>query len=157
MSDELSRLASPIGRLGLDLSGSYVAQWKQQLDGVNYTAAVGRAVVGAIPRWRHYLSLKWDYGPWSATLAQTLSSGYIDENLNAAGKNAESYQRRLDVQGKYNGFKNATICAGHQKSFRSHAALQQSKHLRPGDERSPIRDPRGGCSMRNCRLRSNRQ
>jgi iron complex outermembrane receptor protein len=107
-----------IGRFGLSLSGSYVAQWKQQLDGVNYISAVGRSVVGAVPRWRHYLSLKWDQGPWGATLAQTFSCGYIDENLNAAGK-----ERRVgsydvwDAQGTYTGFRNTTIALGIRNLF----------------------------------------
>jgi iron complex outermembrane receptor protein len=109
---------SSIGRFGLNLSGAYVGQWKQQLDGVNYISAVGRSVVGAVPRWRHYFSLKWDHGPWGATLAQTFSCGYIDENLNAAGK-----ERRVgtydvwDAQGTYTGFRNTTIALGIRNLF----------------------------------------
>ena len=85
---------------------------------MNYISAVGRSVVGAIPRWRHYLPLKWDSGPWGATLAQTFLSGFIDENLNAAGKERRvgSYEV-WDAQGTYTGFKNTTIELGIRNLF----------------------------------------
>jgi iron complex outermembrane recepter protein len=108
-----------IGRFGVKFNGTYVAQWQQQLDAVNFTSAVGRNVVGeAIPRWRHYLALSWNYGPWSGALTQSFSSGYIDEKLNAAGN-----ERRVgtydvwNTQGTYTGFRGTTIALGINNLF----------------------------------------
>jgi iron complex outermembrane receptor protein len=108
-----------IGRFGLKFNGTYVAQWQQQLDAVSYISGVGRnAVQEAIPRWRHYLALNWNYSAWGATLAQTFSSGYIDENLNAAKE-----ERRVgtndvwNAQGTYTGFQNTTIVLGIKNLF----------------------------------------
>ena len=103
----------------MQFNGTYVAQWQQQLDGVNYISGVGRNAIGeAIPRWRHYLALNWNCGPWGATLAQNFSSGYIDEKLNASNN-----ERRVgtndvwNAQGTYTGFKNATIALGIKNLF----------------------------------------
>ena len=52
-------------------------------------------------------------GPWSATLAQSFSAGYIDANVNASNR-----ERRVgayetwDVQLDYRGFTNLKIAAG---------------------------------------------
>ena len=109
-----------IGRFGLNFNGTYVAQWRQQLDAVNYTAAVGRNAVGeAIPRWRHYLALNWNYGPWGATLAQNFSSGYIDENFINAAKDERGVgtYEVWDAQGIYTGIRSATIALGIKNLF----------------------------------------
>jgi iron complex outermembrane recepter protein len=109
---------TPIGRFGVNLSGTYIAQWQQQLDGVTYVSAVGRSVVGAIPRWRHYLSLTWNYGPWGGTLAQTFSTGYIDENLNAAKEERRVGSNDVwNAQGTYTGFKDTTLVLGIKNVF----------------------------------------
>ena len=105
--------ATPLGRFAFNLNGTYIAQWQQQLDGVNFVSAVGRSVVGPVPRWRHYLTLNWSNGPWGGTLAQTFSSGYTDANLDGAGR-----ERRVgafdiwDLQGTYTGFENTKIALG---------------------------------------------
>ena len=109
----LRSVDTPLGRVRLDMNGTYVAQWKQQLDGLTWTSAAGRNVVGAIPRWRHSATLNWTSGPWSATLAQSFSAGYIDANVNASNR-----ERRVgayetwDVQLDYRGFTNLKIAAG---------------------------------------------
>jgi iron complex outermembrane receptor protein len=111
--------ATPAGRFALQFNGTYVAQWEQQLDAVNYVSAVGRnAVGGAVPRWRHYSMLGWNYGSWTATLAQTFSSSYTDERRNALGE--ERTVGTSDVwnaQGTYAGFKNTMIAAGIKNLF----------------------------------------
>ena len=103
-----------IGRFGLNFNGTYVAEWQQQLDGVNYVSGVGRNAVGeAIPRWRHYLALNWNHGPWGATLAQNFSSGYIDEKLNASNNERRVGTNEIwNAQGTYSGFRNATMTLG---------------------------------------------
>jgi iron complex outermembrane receptor protein len=111
--------ATEAGRFGIRLSGTYIARWQQQLDGINYTSGVGRnAVQQAIPRWRHHLALDWNHGPWGATLAQDFSSGYIDENLDGFGN-----ERRVgtgdvwDAQAVYTGFTNTTVTFGIKNVF----------------------------------------
>jgi iron complex outermembrane recepter protein len=108
-----------IGRFSLNLNGTYISQWEQQLDGVNYVSGLGRNAVGeAIPRWRHYLALNWSYGPWGATVAQNFSLGYIDEKLNASGN-----ERRVgtndvwDAQSTYTGLRDTTITLGIKNLF----------------------------------------
>ena len=114
-------METAVGRFGLQLNGTYVAQWQQQLDAVNYTPAVGRnAVQEAIPRWRHYLALNWNYGSWGATLAQNFSSGYTDENFIDLAKTIERRVGAYEVwnaQGTYAGFRNATIALGIKNLF----------------------------------------
>jgi iron complex outermembrane receptor protein len=107
------------GRLVFNLNGTYVSQWQQQLDGVHYTAAVGRSVVGAVPRWRHYLTLHWSYGPWGATLAQVFSSSYTEINPSTLNNN----ERKVgaydiwNLQGTYNGLRNTTLTLGIKNLF----------------------------------------
>jgi iron complex outermembrane receptor protein len=109
---------TPVGKFSVALTGTYVAEWKQQFDGVNYISGVGRSVGGYIPRWRHYLVLGWASGPWGATLAQTFSSSYIDANLNAAkqARTVGSYEN-WDAQATYGGLPNTALAFGIKNLF----------------------------------------
>ena len=110
--------ATSFGRLAFNLNGTYVDKWQQQLDGVHYIAAVGRSVVGAVPRWRHYATLYWNYGPWGATLAQVYSSGYTE--VNPAPPNNERKVGAYDIwnlQGTYSGLKNTMLTLGIKNLF----------------------------------------
>jgi iron complex outermembrane receptor protein len=110
--------ATPLGRFGFALNGTYISEWQQQLDGVNYTSAVGNTVVGPIPRWRHQLALNWDSGPWGGTLVQTFQNGYSEPDILTCDDNGNCGNRRVgsysvwDVQGSYAGFKNTKIVLG---------------------------------------------
>jgi iron complex outermembrane receptor protein len=106
------------GRLSFTLNGTYVDKWQQQLDGVHYLAAVGRSIVGAVPRWRHYATLYWNYGPWTATLAQVYSSGYTE--VNPTTPNNERKVGTYDIwnlQGTYSGLKNTMLTLGIKNLF----------------------------------------
>jgi iron complex outermembrane receptor protein len=106
------------GRLGFNLNGTYVDTWQQQLDGIHYIAAVGRSVVGAVPRWRHYATLYWNYGPWGATFAQVYSSGYTE--VNPSFPNNERKVGVYDIwnlQGTYSGLKNTMLTVGIRNLF----------------------------------------
>jgi iron complex outermembrane receptor protein len=78
----------------------------------------GNVVTGVTPRWKHYATATWEYGPWSATLAQTYQSSYID-----AGTDNDGNLRRVgslslwDIQGTYAGFKNWTLTLGVKNLF----------------------------------------
>jgi len=73
---------TPIGRFGAHLSGTYVLQSKiQNSVGDDYLSNLGRFVTDSVvQRWRHTITFDWDQGPFSASLSNTYSSGYEDQN-----------------------------------------------------------------------------
>jgi len=73
---------TPIGRFGAHLSGTYVLQSKiQNSVGDDYLSNLGRFVTDSVAqRWRHTITFDWDQGPFSASLSNTYSSGYEDQN-----------------------------------------------------------------------------
>jgi iron complex outermembrane receptor protein len=107
------------GRFGFNLSGTYVHDWREQLDGVNYVSLLGSHINGvAIQRWRHYLTVNWDYGLWAATLAETFILGYTDAQLNAAGNERRVGNYEVwDVQGTYSGIRSLKIALGIKNLF----------------------------------------
>ena len=110
--------STSFGRLAFNLNGTYVDRWQQQLDGIHYIAAVGSSVVGAVPRWRHYATLYWNYAAWTATLAQVYSSGYTE--VNPTFPNNERKVGAYDIwnlQGTYSGLKNTILTLGIKNLF----------------------------------------
>lgn len=117
--------ATDIGRFGFTLNGTYVTEWKLQPDGLNYESALGRiAVVGPLPRWKHYAALNWAFGAWGATLAQTYQSGYEDANIFprrvspevAVPRQVASYSV-WDLQARYSGWPDTVIVLGVKNLF----------------------------------------
>ncbi|MGZ5065468.1 MAG: TonB-dependent receptor plug domain-containing protein [Usitatibacter sp.] len=110
------------GRLRLDLTGTYfIRNDSQQPDG-SYAGFVSNTfqsnVVGVIPRWKHYASLGWDSGPWSATFAQTYQSGYVDAQTDGNGDlRRVSSMSLFDIQGQYTGFRHFTLILGVKNVF----------------------------------------
>jgi iron complex outermembrane recepter protein len=108
---------SSAGRVRLDLSGTYyIRNDTQNLDG-SYTGGVsnenGQVVTGVLPRWKHYASITWDRGPWSARVGQTYQSGYVDVQTDGNGDlRRVSSMSLYDVQGAYSGWKNLTFVLG---------------------------------------------
>ncbi|MYN17351.1 TonB-dependent receptor [Rugamonas sp. FT107W] len=70
------------GNFGGHLSGTYVLNSKiQNAVGDPYLSNLGRFVTdGVVQRWRHTVTFDWDLGPYSASLSNTYSSGYQDQN-----------------------------------------------------------------------------
>ena len=70
------------GRFGGHLSGTYVLGSKIQTSpGDTFVSNLNRFVTdGVVQRWRHTITLDWDSGPYSASLSNTYSSGYDDQN-----------------------------------------------------------------------------
>ncbi len=64
-------------------------------------------------RWRHNAAVRWAQGPWSLTLSQRYSGGYVDQNLVA-----DKYKQKVSANSiwalaaTYTGFKNLTLSAG---------------------------------------------
>ncbi len=105
------------GRLRFDISGTYYTRYDaQQTDG-SYLGAVsnnaGATVSGTTPRWRHYASLTWENGPWTATLANHHQSAYRDVGTDANDNfRTVSAMSLWDLQGTYSGLKNLTFTLG---------------------------------------------
>jgi len=105
------------GRLRFDISGTYYTRYDaQQTDG-SYVGAVSNnfaaIVSGIIPRWRHYASLSWEKGPWTATLANNHQSAYRDVGTDANDNfRTVSALSLWDLQGTYSGWKNLTFTLG---------------------------------------------
>jgi iron complex outermembrane receptor protein len=110
------------GRMTFDVSGTYYLRYDAQNPDGSYTGAVGTAfatvVTGVIPRWKHYASLTWDQGPWSATLAQTYQSSYTDQQTDLDGNLRTVGSLSIwDLQGSYTGFKNLKLTLGVKNLF----------------------------------------
>ncbi|WP_332878569.1 TonB-dependent receptor [Massilia sp. S19_KUP03_FR1] len=73
---------TPLGRFGGRLNGTYVlASRIQNAPGDDFVSNLNRFVTdGVVQRWRHTISVDWDHGPLSASLQNTWSSGYEDQN-----------------------------------------------------------------------------
>jgi iron complex outermembrane recepter protein len=105
------------GKFTFNLSGTYYLLYDQQQTDGSYAGfvsnALGNATPGVIPRWKHYATVNWEYGPWGATLANTFQSSYTD-----AQTDLDNNQRTVgalslwDVQGTYTGFKNWILTLG---------------------------------------------
>ncbi|NHZ36703.1 TonB-dependent receptor [Massilia rubra] len=71
-----------LGRFGARLNGTYVLDSKiQTATGDPYISNLGKFVTDSVvQRWRHTVSLDWDQGPLSATVSNSFSAGYDDQN-----------------------------------------------------------------------------
>jgi iron complex outermembrane receptor protein len=69
------------------------------------------------------MSLTWDRGPWSATLAQTYQTSYTDQQFADIFSDVPSVPRTVgslslwDLQGSYTGFKNWRLTLGVKNLF----------------------------------------
>lgn len=78
----LRRVDTAVGRFGARLNGTYVLDSKIQTSpGDAYISNLGRFVTDSVvQRWRHTLTLDWERGALSASLSNTFSSAYEDQN-----------------------------------------------------------------------------
>jgi iron complex outermembrane receptor protein len=79
---DLHRIDSAIGRFGGRLNGTYVLDSKIQTSpGDAFISNRGRFVTDSVvQRWRHTVTFDWELGPLSASLSNTFSSSYEDQN-----------------------------------------------------------------------------
>jgi len=112
--------ATQIGQFTLSLAGTYVIDYDRTGPYSNtFPAGAGARSTftnGAIARWRHYATLDWTYGPWGATLANTMQSGYAEtcnegDTSGCATRRVGSYSI-WDLQGRYTGAKDWTMMLG---------------------------------------------
>ena len=111
------------GRLSFGLAATYYLTYDVQDPDGSFRGIVGNSLnrtltTGVIPRWKHYASLTWEQGPWSATLAQTYQTSYTDQlpDLNGDPRTVGSLSI-WDLQGAYTGFKDWRLTLGVKNLF----------------------------------------
>jgi iron complex outermembrane recepter protein len=118
------------GMFKFGLTGTYFDQYEiQNLDGsfssVNgKTTGIANGAGGVIPRWKHYATAEWIYGPWDAVIAQNYQNGYQDLLGTIEDNTVEGFQERrvgtyetYDFQGSYSGFKYVKLTLGVHNIF----------------------------------------
>jgi iron complex outermembrane receptor protein len=141
-----------VGRFSFSLNGTYVTAYKLDFGEDHFSSGLGNNIVaGPVPRWRHYASVTWSKGPWSATLAQTFQSGYgecnqltLDPDTGACtGTRRVGTYDVWDIQGRYTGFRNTTVAFGIKNLFDRNPPFTQSGLGFSGGYDPVYADPRG--------------
>lgn len=143
---ELRLPDTAIGRFGVNLSGTYIFDFKSQAGaGSNYTDGVGLfSNDQVIQRWRHLLSFNYDYGPFGATLSQTFYRGHRDQQPLQDG----SYRRvsdyaLWDLTASYQLGKNLKLRAGVKNLFDTHPPVSNQVYFFLAGYDPSYTDPRG--------------
>jgi iron complex outermembrane receptor protein len=90
----LSQIKTGLGVFGARLNGTLTLKAEQQTgDSDPYVSNLGRFLNdGVVQRWRHTVSVDWEHGPFSATLSNSLLSGYKDQQVvGKADRNVPAY------------------------------------------------------------------
>ncbi|MFP5391288.1 MAG: TonB-dependent receptor domain-containing protein, partial [Gammaproteobacteria bacterium] len=149
---DLHRVDTAFGRFGGHLSGTYVLTSKVQTGpGDPYVSNLGRFVTDmVVQRWRHTLTLDWERGPFSASVSNTFSSSYDDQNsaINiddgsvVAANRVKSYSL-WDLSGAYDATPNLKLRLGVQNLFdKAPPFSNQAYHFISGYDPT-YTDPRG--------------
>ena len=110
------------GRFKAELFATYYTKYDTQNTDGSFSSSISNALgspaSGITPRWKSYLPVTWDYGPWQATVANTMQSHYTDVNPGADGNPRRVGALNLwDLQGVYSGFKNLKLTLGAKNIF----------------------------------------
>jgi iron complex outermembrane receptor protein len=140
------------GRFGGHLSGTYVLNSKiQNSVGDVYLSNLGRFVTdGVVQRWRHTVTFDWDRGPYSASLSNTYSSGYEDQNsaINiddgsvVASNHVKAYSL-WDLSGAWQATKGLKFRAGVQNLFNTAPPYSNQAYFFISGYDPTYTDPRG--------------
>jgi iron complex outermembrane receptor protein len=149
--DVSAQLISPVSQLGrfkLGLNGTYYTRYDTQNPDGSYSSIIstqfGVSVTGVTPRWKSYIPLTWDLGPWSATIANTYASGYIDNNPDPNGNTRNVPPVTLwDAQIVYTGFKNLTLTIGMKNVLNTNPPLTNQNNTFQAGYDPSYWDPRG--------------
>jgi len=143
---------TPVGRFGGRLNGTYVLSSKiQNAPGDAFVSNLNKFVTdGVVQRWRHTASIDWDRGPFSASLQNTWSSGYEDQNTainiddgSVVEANKVKAYSLWDISGAYELTRRATVRVGVQNLFNeSPPYSNQAFYFLSGYDPS-YTDPRG--------------
>jgi iron complex outermembrane receptor protein len=109
--------ASRFGRLRLDMSGTYYIRYDSQNTDGSFGGLVSNSfnspVVGVIPRWKHYVQMSFDSGPWTVSVGNTYQSGYVDFQTDFNNNERRVSSMSLyDLQAVWRGLKNFTFTLG---------------------------------------------
>ncbi|HKU87200.1 MAG TPA: TonB-dependent receptor [Casimicrobiaceae bacterium] len=114
---------APLGRFTLALDGTYVSTYEIPGETGGKLPFVGNNDGPyPVPRWRHYASVYWNFGAWSATLAQTFQSGYDEadrplcDDFGCPRRRVGSYSA-WNIQAEYVGFRNTRLAIGVKNLF----------------------------------------
>jgi iron complex outermembrane receptor protein len=140
------------GRFGGHLSGTYVLDSKiQNSPGDAYVSNLNRFVTdGVVQRWRHTIALDWDQGPLSASLSNTYSSGYEDQNSainiddgSVVASNKVKAYTLWDLSGAYAYNKQLKFRAGIQNMFNTSPPYSNQAYFFISGYDPSYTDPRG--------------
>jgi iron complex outermembrane receptor protein len=113
-----------LGRFTIALDGTYVSTYEvPDGSGGKFPFVGNNDGPYPVPRWRHYASVYWSYGAWSATLAQAFQSGYDEADLRYCDDDGCPVRRRVgsysawNLQAEYTGFRNTRIAIGVKNLF----------------------------------------
>ena len=119
------RQPSEYGLWSVDYNGTYYLKADLEQQGIvekNIATLVDANQVplaiplagGVIPRYKHVISLNWNYGPWGATLTNNFITGYQTAPNQVDGTTPHSvpYFTTWDLQGTWNAVKNLQLTLG---------------------------------------------
>jgi iron complex outermembrane receptor protein len=149
---DLHGIDTAAGRLGGRLTGTYVLDSKIQTSpGDPFISNLGRFVTdGVVQRWRHTITFDWDKGPFSASLSNTFSSSYEDQNSaintddgSVVEPNRVTSYSLWDMSAAWQASRALKVRAGVQNMFdRSPPYSNQAYHFLSGYDPT-YTDPRG--------------
>ena len=119
---KLTSEATEYGRWTFAFNGTYTAKYDITLPDGSVDKAAGTFsgnIAGPVPRWKQYLSLNWQQGPWNAVLANKFSSQYDDVPgtfEDTTGRKVAAYSV-WNLQGSYTGLKSWTFVLGVRDLF----------------------------------------
>jgi iron complex outermembrane receptor protein len=140
------------GRFGGHLSGTYVLDSKIQTSpGDVFISNLNKFVTdGVVQRWRHTITLDWDNGPYSASLSNTYSSGYDDQNSaintddgSVVKPNRVKAYTLWDMSGAYAVSKQFKLRAGIQNMFNASPPYSNQAYFFLSGYDPGYTDPRG--------------
>jgi iron complex outermembrane receptor protein len=143
---------TPLGRFGGRVNGTYVLTSKiQNAPGDDFVSNLNRFVTdGVVQRWRHTISADWESGPMSASLQNTWSSGYDDQNtaINiddgsvVAANHVKSYSL-WDLSGAYMATPKLKLRLGIQNMFNAAPPYSNQAYYFLSGYDPSYTDPRG--------------
>ncbi|OYO30928.1 TonB-dependent receptor [Janthinobacterium sp. PC23-8] len=152
LTADLHGVKTAWGRFGGHLSGTYVLASKIQTSpGDAYVSNLNAFVTdGVVQRWRHTITVDWDLGPYSASLSNTYSSGYKDQNSaintddgSVVQPNRVKAYTMWDMSGAYAFSKAFKLRAGIQNMFNTSPPYSNQAYYFLSGYDPSYTDPRG--------------
>lgn len=152
LTADLHGVKTAWGRFGGHLSGTWVLDSKIQTSpGDAYISNLNAFVTdGVVQRWRHTVTLDWDSGPYSASLSNTYSSGYDDQNSaintddgSVVKANRVKAYSLWDMSGAYAVSKQFKLRAGIQNLFNTSPPYSNQAYYFLSGYDPTYTDPRG--------------